>query len=135
MFFKINKAAFKLFNSIKLPFLFAVFLEVISDVTVAANGPPASMTCVAKAHNLYWRVNNTWYTHKHTDPLIRKGFAFSARYNATIAVVSGNVTISVSGEHRTNNNTVVKCRADRQPNDNTSISAVATLLIAGKHFY
>lgn len=103
---------------------------MLSDVTVAANGPPVTMTCVARADNLYWSVNNTGYTHKVTDPLLRKGFAFTNSHNESI--VSGSVTVSVSKQYWTNNNTVVKCHAHHQSNNNTSVSA-ATLLIAGTY--
>lgn len=120
-------------NNYSQPFL-SVFLQPLFNVTAAPNGPPVTMTCVARAQNLYWFVNNTWYSHKTMDQLLRKGFAFSnCYYNDTLAVVGGSVIVSISVQHRTNNNTVVKCHAQNISTESTTISA-ATILIAGNNY-
>ena len=102
-----------------------MFLQPLCNITVAAGGQPVIMTCIARADNLYWYINDTWYTQGTKDPLSEKGFSFSPPLYYNDTVVSGNITVRLSPQY---NNTIVKCLAD---DTNASVHSVATILSAG----
>ena len=99
-------------------------------MTVALGGHPITFRCVARADNLFWFVNDTWYPPDFRSmDLFLQGFEFSTiSHNGD--VVSGNITIDISEQHWTNNNTVVECHAHFVNND-TSVFSRAIILLAG----
>lgn len=107
-----------------------VFLQPLYNVTVAVGGQPVTLICVARAENLYWSVNDTWYTHQNAGLLRTQGFSFSPPIHYNDTIVGGNITVRVFLQY---NNTNVKCLASIA-DANASVSA-ATILIAGMNPY
>lgn len=103
-----------------------VFLQPLSNVTVAANGSPVNLTCTVMADNLFWFVNDTLYNQNTMEQLLFGGFQFSQLSYCGNKCVSGRVSVNVS----VRNNTDLWCQA--QNFGQTSILSRATISIAGK---
>ncbi len=103
-----------------------VFLQPLSDVITASEGTVV-LTCKARANNIFWLVNDTWYIERTMQSLQQKGFSFSKLLYEADGSISGNVTINVFTKNI--NNTILWCRASN--NENDTISSNATIYIAG----